>query len=74
MTTNDDLTKLIASLSPYLIEANQHGHSMCTMEIDPRKFFDLPYQGKDPRMVVAFAIGPSAPILRQAIEMALHPQ
>ena len=72
--TDDDLRQLALALIPFLAEAHQHGHSMVTMELDPVKLFGVSYKGKDPRMVVALALGPSAPVLRQAIEMARNPQ
>jgi hypothetical protein len=73
MTMNEDLQRLVSVLAPFLEEARQQGHSMATMDIDLVKLFGLPYHGKELRMVIALAIGPSAPVLSQAIEMAQNP-
>lgn len=74
MVTDDDLKKLAILSAKFLLDANKHGHSMATVEIDPVKLFDIPRNQDDGagRTLIAIAGGPSNATLRTAIQMVVQ--
>ena len=75
MITDDDLRQLAILSAKFVLEANENGHSMVSVELDPKKLFGIPGRPSDGagKMLIAIAAGPSIDTLASAMLLAQNP-